>query len=137
MISLNVHRRHLTTAQRAAVAEAALAYFQEAARKRYAATVGRPPKSGATVRPSSVHTRARDEAAATAGISGKTLANYTRIKRESSELHEQVRFVRQDPFAAGGPSSVCGAPSHRPRSSLEPRPWTRFRLRSIRFARKS
>ena len=87
VLSMNVHRRHLTTTQRALIAKAAMPHLKEEAAKRrreHGGTApGRPantPGTNSTSVPSRAvvtdkgpETRARDEAGAAVGVSGKTI----------------------------------------------------------------
>ena len=93
----NLHRRNLTTGQRAAIAAEFLPFIaQEAAeRKRRLSGVRATPQAeskGAEV-PAKLPERgeAREAAARTTGVSARSVSEAARIKRESPELYEQVK----------------------------------------------
>lgn len=87
VVSLNLHRRHLTTSQKAMVQAKALAIYEKAAAERM--------KAGKKVDPSDNcpqgKGRAKDAAGAVVGISGKAVDRATKvIKHGSKELQEAV-----------------------------------------------
>lgn len=97
VISLNVHRRQLTTAQRAEIARIALPELQKEAKARqgaHARAAGRDErghvepssrKSPVTRGPSSA-----DRAAELVGVSGSAVERMARIARERPDLHAEV-----------------------------------------------
>lgn len=127
VISLNVHRRHLTTVQKASIAKAAMPHYQEAAKKRQAeggskAAPGRPaerPGRNAQTSPATGH-RARDEAAADVGVSGRTVAQLQRVEKEAPDLYERVQRDEMSVSAAEVELTERqrGSRPHRPAPSL-------------------
>lgn len=87
VVSLNVHRRHLTVGQKAALALKVLPALEAET------PLGRPPKSGADLPHFSDKKRAprsRDKAAAAVGVSGKAVAQAKRVSEQAPDLLEQV-----------------------------------------------
>ena len=102
VMSLNMHRRHLTTGQKAAAAARSLPMFEQEALKKKAAAgasaaPGRPaePKKDVADLPhvSEPKKRAplsRDKAAKAAGTSGRALAQYKRVESNDPALAAKV-----------------------------------------------
>ena len=97
IISENLNRRHLTPSQRAMLAVEVLPFFEAQAQERYAETVGRPAKSGATLpqisdpAPEPVRAPKATERAATAvGVSGRSVAKAKVIADQAPDLAEKV-----------------------------------------------
>jgi ParB-like chromosome segregation protein Spo0J len=92
VLSMNVHRRHLTAVQRAVIAEAAEPMFAAEARKRQATSTGglkpqlvaRPPEP-ATGR------KSRDEAAKATGASGRNVSRVKAIRKAAPEIVPLMR----------------------------------------------
>jgi ParB-like chromosome segregation protein Spo0J len=92
VLSLNLHRRQLTASQRAAVALESLPHFEEEAKKRYDANVGRPSKESVElVPPISDGHKSRDQAGELVGVNGRYVSEAKRIKEESPETFEKVK----------------------------------------------
>lgn len=100
VVSENIHRRHLTAGQKAAVACEVLPMYEAEAAKRMAhgdtapgraksATpeAGRPQASS----PDGRGPQARDKAAKVAGSSGRSVARFKRVEEAAPDLAERVR----------------------------------------------
>lgn len=87
----NLHRRHLTTSQKAMVAADALPLYEVEAKKRQLATL----KQNASVPvdlPERIDTGdARDQAAAAVGVSGASVSRAKKIIEEDPDLADEVR----------------------------------------------
>lgn len=92
IVSTNLHRRQLTTGQKAVVAMGLESYFTEEARKRMLSTLKHgEEKPAPELIPERVRSDARDQAAALVGISGKTVSDAKRVERESPERFEKIK----------------------------------------------
>lgn len=104
VLSMNVRRRHLTPAQRAALAAESLALFEEEAKGRQREHGGTAPGRAAPEKHSppaggecSTPTRAKTAAAEAAKVSGsseRSVERAARIGKEASELLEEVKAGR-------------------------------------------
>jgi hypothetical protein len=109
-ISQNMKRRHLTVGQKAAVGAQAEPLYAAEAAKRKAQVIAesnrrraqespdpivadRPQLEGERIveRKTKPAPKARDQAAKTAGTSGRSVARFKRIQREASDLAEKVK----------------------------------------------
>jgi len=93
VVSLNLHRRHLTTSQRAAVAVDVLPMLEEEARERQSTSAvgiygGQPLKE---IIPEAVHGQARDHAATLLGTNGRYVQDAKKLADEAPDLLEGVR----------------------------------------------
>ncbi len=105
VISLNVKRRSLTTAQRLRIAVDALPALEAEAKERQrihgGTAPGRPAEHfGTTVPECSEPTRARDTAAALVGLSGRTVGRMARVQEQAPDLAEKVWAGEVTPRAA-------------------------------------
>lgn len=93
VLSKNLHRRHLTPSQRAAIAVEALPLFEAEARERQRLSEGRGRKGRVKLPdlPPGEFGQARDKAAATTGASPRYVSDAKRLKAEHPDLYEQVR----------------------------------------------
>lgn len=87
--SINVNRRHLTAAQKATFAADAIPFFQEEAKERQKQSPGRG-NTGATLNAESKGA-ASDIAAKEAGVSGKSVRNAARLKKEDPKAFKEVK----------------------------------------------
>ncbi len=89
VLSLNLHRRHLTASQLATVATESLPHYEAEAKKRMHA--GRP-KEGVAIVPQVIEqAKARDQAAAAVGVSPRYVSDAKRVKAEAPEVFEKVK----------------------------------------------
>jgi ParB-like chromosome segregation protein Spo0J len=93
VISLNLHRRHLTVSQRSACAAEALPLFEAEAKARQQEHGGTAPGRTATLpaKLPEVFSDARDDAGAAFGVSGRNVSKAKRLKETQPDLHEQVK----------------------------------------------
>ena len=100
VLSLNVHRRHLTPGQLAAVAVDALPLFEAEARNRQAAAGGAHDRSAPIGAERSEPVRAAEEAAKATGASTRNVQRAKRIKEYSEETFEEVKAGTKTVHAA-------------------------------------
>lgn len=95
VLSANLHRRHLTTSQKAAIAVECLPFFEAEAKESRAADEKRMAEveklSRVAKLPPAKKAKARDGAAAALKISPRTVQDAKKVKRVSPGLHEQVK----------------------------------------------
>ena len=102
VLSKNLHRRHLTTGQKASIAVEALPLLEDEARLRQIQLAGTRPNAeqhpdlGASLPQGPVPSktrapRARDAAGAAVGISGRSVAKAKEIMEKAPDLREQLR----------------------------------------------
>lgn len=92
VLSQNLHRRHLTTGQRAAVAAAIRPLYREQAKARQEATQfkdGQAPVSQNSGEPS--RRKSAEQAGEQVGVSHWSVESYERIEKERPDLAEKVR----------------------------------------------
>lgn len=92
VISWNLHRRHLTTSQRSALAVELEPMYAAEAKKRESAGGG-DQKSGRANLPHPIENkgRARDQAAAVVKVSGRGVSDAKAVKEKAPELFEKVK----------------------------------------------
>lgn len=91
--SLNLHRRHLTSSQRAAIALDILPLLEIEAAKRYAKNVGRPRKNDGKISVDFVESStARRHAASIMNTNPRYVSDAKKMQESSPELLEQVRL---------------------------------------------
>ena len=85
VLSLNLHRRHLTAGEKAAIAAEALPHFEEEAKKRQGSRTDIQEKipecSG----------QSRDQAAAKVGVNPRYVSDAKKIKESSPETFEKLK----------------------------------------------
>ena len=92
VVSLNLHRRHLTPMQRAGVAVDILPMLEVEAHERYAATVGRPSKSDQKIDQISERVpQAAEQAATIVGTNRQYVADMKRYKEQAPEVFDLAR----------------------------------------------
>ena len=92
VVSLNLHRRHLSPIQRAGVAVEILPMLEVEAHERYLATVGRPSKSDQKIDQISERIpQAAGQAATIVGTNRQYVADMKRYKEEAPEVFELAR----------------------------------------------
>lgn len=91
VLSRNLHRRHLTPTQRAALAVDLLPRLEERAADRRAETQGRPSKLAANLPPVSEPREARQEAATLVGVGARYVSEAKAIATEAPELLAGMR----------------------------------------------
>ena len=90
VVSLNLHRRHLTSSQRAAVALDILPMLEDEARERMTSGVNQYSPVE-IIPPPSEQGKARDQAASIVGTNGRYVSDAKVIKEKSPDLFEQVK----------------------------------------------
>lgn len=92
VLSKNLHRRHLTTSQRAAIGAEALDLFREEAKKRQvAAGTANLRHESAPIDTNSEFGRSRDKAAELVGVGASSIARAADVKRERPDLFEKIK----------------------------------------------
>lgn len=98
VVSLNIHRRHLTTGQQALLALEVLSAYEAEALRRKAeggetAGRGRPKEKDGADRHQPIERgpRAADKAASVVGVSGRAVARAKRVQEKAPDLAEKVR----------------------------------------------
>jgi hypothetical protein len=101
VVAWNLHRRQLTISQRAEVARMLKPMYEEQARERMAAGGG-DRKSGVANLPDPIpdQARARDQAAAAVGVSGRTVQDAEYVHTHAPELSEEIKAGRMTVNAA-------------------------------------
>lgn len=141
VLSMNVHRRHLTTTQKALIAKAAMPHFKEAAKERQREHAGTAPgqpsnTSGIPARSVSASGNlARDEAAKEVGVSGRTVAQLERVEREDPELYEKV--VSGEVSVSAADEEIRHRPGAAPKRKGQHANWDRSTKRFQEIAAKT
>jgi ParB-like chromosome segregation protein Spo0J len=129
VLSLNLHRRHLTPSQLAAVATDMLPHLEAEAKKRQ---IRKPADSVVAIVPQQNEgMKARDQAAVAVGVSPRYVSDAKVLKKQSPELHEEVltgkttlpaamKKVKAKSAATYGTLKKCG-PGGRPLSQKRER----------------
>jgi hypothetical protein len=93
IVSLNLHRRHLTSSQRAAVAAEMLPMLEQEAKDRQRTHAGTAPGRKGTLgqKVDGVNGRAAQQAAKLAGTNRQYVSSAKRILEAAPDLHEQVK----------------------------------------------
>jgi len=87
---MNLHRRHLTSSQRAVIALDILPMLEAEAKERQRLSKGRG-KKGVAKMPHLIEPKSRDKAAKIAQVSSRYVQDAKKLKQEAPELFEQVR----------------------------------------------
>lgn len=90
VVATNLHRRHLTTSQRAAIAVEMLPLLEAEARARQGGS-GRFGSGSLDLEPPTHHGRSNEQAAASVGVSAPTVKRMKRLKEQAPEMYEQVK----------------------------------------------
>lgn len=92
VVSLNLHRRHLSASQRAALAVDVLPMLEDEARERHERLAGRPSQNGGNISTvTEVTGKARDHAAALFQTNASYVQDAKKIANEAPELLDDVR----------------------------------------------
>lgn len=128
VVSWNLHRRQLSTSQRAAIAVELKPMFEAQARERMKQAEGRPrgEKSAPANLPEQKSGEARDQAAAAMGVSGRSVAYAEQVKRTDPEKFEQIKSGQKTVHAASQEVAVKKRrPETKPRGSFDD--WEKLR----------
>lgn len=107
VLSHNLHRRDLTPSQRAMIGDRARGWYDEKAKEKYDATVGRPSKSVETLPPITEKVKARDQAGKAVGVSGRTMDRAKRVREQGhTELVAAVEKGDMDLHSAAVVASL-------------------------------
>jgi hypothetical protein len=90
VVATNLHRRHLTIAQRAAIAVEMLPLLEAEARERQGGS-GRFGSGSLDPEPETHQGRSNEQAAASVGVSAPTVKRMKRLKEQAPEMYEQVK----------------------------------------------
>jgi len=91
VMSNNLHRRHLTPSQKAAVATASLPLFEEQAKARQKDHGGTAPGKKNNTSGNNSGSDARDQAAKAVGVNPRYVSDAKKIKEEAPEEFEKVK----------------------------------------------
>ncbi len=98
MLSLNLHRRHLTASQKAIVALECLPWMEEEAKEKQLTGKGEDGSGGRGKKknlvenlPQGNQEKSRDQAGQMVGVSGRYVSDAKRIKEQAPEVFEQVQ----------------------------------------------
>jgi ParB family chromosome partitioning protein len=106
VLSLNLHRRHLSPSQSAAVAVESLPFFAAEAKKRQQIHGGTAPGKTLTANLQEVNGTAAAHAAQSVGVSERLVAQAKAVKRDNPELYEEIRRGEITVNAASKPHVV-------------------------------
>ena len=104
VISWNLKRRHLSTSQKATLAVNLKPMFEAQAKERMVAKQnnesGKAARANLPEQTEQVKGRARDQAAAAVGVSGRIVQDAEHVKRQAPEVFEEVKAGRMTVNAA-------------------------------------
>lgn len=91
VVSLNLHRRHLTVSQRAVVSLDVMPMLEAEAKERYNATVGRPSKLVEIFPPITAPGKAREHAAAMFDVNSRYIQDAKKLQSVAPDLVDRIR----------------------------------------------
>jgi N6-adenosine-specific RNA methylase IME4 len=91
VLSLNLHRRHLDSSQRAVIAIEVLPILEEQARQRQLATLKQNQNTDVELFPHRVNGKARDQTAVLMQTNGRYIQDAKRLKEEAPDLFDKVK----------------------------------------------
>jgi hypothetical protein len=138
VLSLNLHRRHLTPSQLAMVGARAREMYDEAAKRRQQASGGdkKSPKAKSVQEkfPEPIHRQARDEVGKVVGVSGKLIDSGTKVLTEA--VPELVKAVDEGRLSVSNAAKVAAQPEQMQRAVAEQAKFSggRYRMPVIEMA---
>lgn len=100
VLSMNLHRRHLTASQKAAIAAEALPIFESEAKKRQATSTGGSKPQLTAQMPEAAKGEAREQAAKAFGVSPRYISEAKAIKEDLPDVFERLKSGKKTLTAA-------------------------------------
>lgn len=120
VVSANLHRRHLTTSQKAMIASKLKVEFEKQAAERQKLSKGRGQKGKANLPDLKSSGQSRDKAAESVGVSGKSVDMATKVRRDG--VPELAEAVTRGQVAISAAAEVAELPQDRQREIVSAGP---------------